>query len=160
MAHDARVRPARARIELVAVVVVLVAVVALALVWWRSGPEEGRARVVDEDAGREGWQTLEYDGVRLDVPGAWTRVDTSGCPFTFERWGPPGTGCDDVGVAFPPSATFDAGVPPGRITRTDDPAGWAGYARNDRVVVSVSGPDRDVVRDVLASVDRGVEQIR
>lgn len=35
---------------------------------------------------RRGWKTIEYDGVRVDIPATWERWDMGSCEFTFERW--------------------------------------------------------------------------
>lgn len=99
----------------------------------------------------DGWATIEHDGVRVEVPGDWRRVDQDGCEFAFERWAPPGVEPCSVegGVAFYAEATYDAATGPG-LQRDDD--GWAGYGYEGEYAVHVSDADRAVVRRVLASV--------
>src|SRR4051812_16583044 len=59
--------------------------------------------------------TVEYSGVRVDVPRDWKRVDVRGCALRSPRWAPPGSHrCSAAGgVAFYGSATFDPAYGPG-----------------------------------------------
>jgi hypothetical protein len=114
--------------------------------------------VVGDSPSRDGWKTLEYDGIRVDVPSDWERVDTGGCEFHLEQWAPPDSApCGvDQGVqervAFYASATFDPARGPGvRRTTENGSAGWGGYTLTGDVAVYVTSADRGVVRDVLAS---------
>ena len=114
------------------------------------------AEVVDESAGPTGWKTIEYEDVRVDVPGSWERWDTDGCEFQFERWGPPGLPpCEaDAGVAFYGSATFDPAHRPG-VRRTEasgaEAGDWGGYVYAGDFAVYASDDDPDVVEGILRS---------
>jgi hypothetical protein len=143
--------------------VVVGAVVALlGLVLWLGGVvgplrEADAGTRVTGDAARPGWKTLKRDGVRVDVPEGWRRLPTDGCRAgEDETWGPAGaTSCSDEGVSFPEPTTFDPRHEDGVVAAgigAADPA-WSGYVHTGDVVVSVSGEDRDLVRDVLDSVD-------
>lgn len=117
------------------------------------------ARVVSETGG---WKTIEYRGVRVDVPWRWQRVDMAGCEFSYERWAPPGTTpCRYAGgVAFFGSATFDPAYGPGarRSERAGEPA-WSGWTDGDSwLVVDAGDEDREVVAKILGSVTPGNEE--
>src|SRR3954466_6125313 len=74
------------------------------------------AQVVDDAATPSGWKTIEYQGVRVDIPFGWERSDREDCEFAFERWAQPDElGCDanGDGVSFYVSATFDPRYGPG-----------------------------------------------
>jgi hypothetical protein len=100
---------------------------------WRAADHESGAQVVTDTSASEGWKTIEYRGVRVDIPADWQRSDFGGCEFQFERWAPKGgpiCGAGGDGVAFYVSAIFDPMYGPG-IRRGDpeaDNAAWAGYA--------------------------------
>lgn len=121
--------------------------VALAALWY---VDRGGADVVAE---RAGWQTIEYQQVRVEIPASWERLDQGGCEFEFEVWAPPGTApCSwSGGVGFYGSATFDPAHRPG-IWRDDD-TDWAGYAYAGEFAVYVGDDDRATVRRVLASAE-------
>src|SRR4051794_14025626 len=87
----------------------VVAAAALVLLVVDRGTDHDGAEVVTNPAARSGWKTIEYRGVRVDIPQSWERSDRDGCEFHFEHWGPPGSaGCaSEEGVAFYYSATFD-----------------------------------------------------
>jgi hypothetical protein len=138
-------------------VVSLAAVVLLlsTLVKGRDGAE-----VVADSAAPRGWKTIEYQGVRVDIPEDWEQSDRDGCEFQFEHWGPPeSAGCDsDEGVAFYYSATFDPAHGPG--VRHADPQGaqgssWAGWVGGGEYDVYAAAPERGVVTEVLDSVRQG-----
>jgi hypothetical protein len=115
---------------------------------------EPRPEAVALATARRGWKTVEYRGVRFDIPSAWEPVETSDCEFRFPRWAPPdsppcGRG---GGVALYGSATFDPAHGPGvRRTTEKGAAAWAGYVRAGDYVVYASDADRGVVRIVLDS---------
>ena len=113
----------------------------------------GGAEVVAESP-QAGWKTIQYHGVRVDIPSAWERTDMGGCEFEFEHWAPPGAAdCGlDGGVAFYASATFDPAHGPG-VRRTGDSQGaaWGGYTEAGQFAVYVSDGDRAVVMQVLRS---------
>ena len=141
----------RPRLRLLAVVPACVLLLGGAVLWYVI--EDDGAEVVAESS-QPGWKTIQYQGVRLDIPSAWDRSDMSGCEFDFEHWAPPGAvDCGmDGGVAFYASATFDPAHGPG-IRRSDDSQGgsWGGYTDAGQFVVYVSDRDREVVRRVLTS---------
>ena len=132
------------------------ALLAVALVLWFRSSSDVRSRVVLDERTQEGWKSVEYDDVRVDVPSTWVRSDLSDCEFQFERWARPGSAtCEaDEGVAFYGSATFDPSRGPG-IRRADHggsvDGAWAGYVLVGDVAVYVSDADRDVAEHVLAS---------
>ena len=140
--------------------VVLISVacaVALAVgIWWYAnrGPN---AEVVDDAASSAGWKTIEFEGVRVDIPASWEALDLSDCEFEFERWGPPEVSpCDPdaEGVAFYGSSTFDAEHGPGVIRdsgQSPKAPDWEGYAYAGEFAVHASHSDRGVVEDILRS---------
>jgi hypothetical protein len=98
-------------------------------------------------------QTIEYGGVKVDIPSAWQRLDTTGCEFHFERWAPPATGhcAYERGIAFYRSATFDPKHGPG-VKKGDGAARWAGYVYAGDYAVYAAGDDREIVQGMLDSV--------
>jgi hypothetical protein len=139
--------------RLLAVAVACIALVA-ALLIWSQRTSDPRSAVVADSASGEGWQTIEYEGVRIDIPSLWDRVDTSSCEFQFERWAQPDLPACGVegGVAFYASATFDPAHRPGvRRTTEDGAATWGGYVYAGDFAVYISDGDREVVREVLDS---------
>jgi hypothetical protein len=142
-----------ARARTLVAAAVLAALLISVLVWFRASGDP-RSKVVDDSAAREGWKTVEYDGVRVDIPTAWERVDMGDCEFQAERWAPPDAPpCDsEEGVAFYRSATYDPADGPGvrRAGESGGPA-WGGYAYAGDFAVYASDGDRAVVRDVLVS---------
>ena len=119
-----------------------------------SGPEQSER--VGDAATRDGWQTIEYRGVRVDVPDEWERKDSEGCPYAVERWGPvDASRCGEeggVGVSLLDSSTFDARFEPGdiRLFTEESVPQWSGYVMVERLAVSADGPE-DVVRAILDS---------
>ena len=115
------------------------------------------SEVVDDPTTHEGWQSIEYNDIRVDVPATWTRVDMSDCEFEHERWAREGSApCDfEDGVALYGSATFDATRGPGvsRTTENGVPI-WGGYVIAGGSVVYAADRDRAVTRAVLDSVRR------
>ena len=115
-----------------------------------------RAEVIGESADATGWKPLAYEGVSVDVPSDWERLDMSDCEFRFERWAPPGVApCDPdaEGIAFYGSATFDPELGPGVIRNDADPQipDWEGYVYAGDFAVHASGNDRAIVESVLKS---------
>lgn len=139
----------------------LVALVASALVVavvvWSLLVDRSRSHVVGDET-RPGWKTVELDRVRVDVPQTWERTSRAGCEFEFERWAPRSdSGCNGhVGVSFFASATFDAAQLPGVLRRWHDGSwsGWGAHTEAGDLAVDVIGPDRALVRRVLATVRR------
>ena len=116
-----------------------------------------RAEVIAESADASEWKTLAYEGVSVDIPSDWERLDMGDCEFRFERWAPPGVPpCDPdaEGIAFYGSATFDPDLGPG-VIRNDgaDPQipDWEGYVYAGDFAVHASGNDRAVVEGILNS---------
>lgn len=132
----------------------LFAALLIAVLVWLQDPGDPRSEVVADSPSREGWKTVEYDGVRVDIPSAWERVDMGDCEFQFERWARPDSPpCDfEEGVAFYGSATFDPAHGPGvrRTTENGTPT-WAGYTYAGDFAVYASYSDRAILRGVLAS---------
>lgn len=136
-----------------ALVVACVALCAVILFWLQAaGPS--RSEVVGDSPSREGWKTVAYEGVQVDIPSAWERIDMSDCEFQYERWATPDSlRCDyDGGAAFYGSATFDPGHGPGvrRTTENGAPI-WAGYVYSGEFAVYASDGDRNLVQEVLDS---------
>lgn len=108
---------------------------------------------VDEGTPGTGWKTIEYQDVRADLPADWERL--SDCAFEFELWGPPGSPACEFGasVAFY-DAPFDPTHGPGvRRNDANEGADWAGYTGVNGIVVYVSADNRNVVEDILSSVE-------
>jgi hypothetical protein len=98
---------------------------------------------------RDGWKTVDHDGVQVDVPADWVRPDTSGCEFAFVQWAPAGSPpCRmTTGVVFYGAATFDPAHRPG--VRQDKGKTWSGYVYAGELAVFAAGTDRELVQDVL-----------
>jgi hypothetical protein len=112
------------------------------------------AEVVENNGVAEGWRTIEYQGVAVDLPEAWQRVDNSGCKFDLEHWGPGSArACGyAAGLMFFSSFTYDPAHGPG--LRRDEPgqaSRWSGYVRVEDLAVFVAHDDRSVARGVLSS---------
>ena len=145
------VRWSRLRL-LVVVVVVVCGWLSAGVVRWYVTIEDDGAEVVAESP-QPGWKTIQYRGVRVDIPSAWDRSHMGGCEFKFEHWAPPGAaGCGmDGGVAFYASATFDSAHGPGIRRSEDSQGGWDGYTVAGQFAVYVSDADPDVVNRILNS---------
>ncbi|WP_017933084.1 hypothetical protein [Nocardioides sp. Iso805N] len=108
------------------------------------------------DPNADGWKTIEYQHVRVDVPGSWRHADTSDCAFKLERWTPPGVGACSLngGVFFYRSATYDPAHGPGirHSDGVDDAVAWEGYVGAGDLVVYAADSDRATVRHLLRSV--------
>jgi hypothetical protein len=118
-----------------------------------SGPRDRR---VAESSESDGWKTIHYRGVQVDIPAGWPKTNVENCEFKWERWAPADTGeCQhDGGVAFYGSATFDPQHGPGiRRTEPDSASrpGWGGYVVVGDWAVYVSDDDRAVVQRMLQS---------
>jgi hypothetical protein len=131
-----------------------VCVLVLAGVWLWLARDEGGAEIVDGSS-HSGWMTIRYEGVRVDIPASWERVDRDDCEFEFEAWAPPphADSCAWAGgVAFYRSATFDpaheAGV---RRTESLGEPEWGGYTYAGDLAVYASDDDRELVLRVLQS---------
>lgn len=149
--------------RLLLLAVVCAGLLAGGLLWYgatRQSPHaeavgEVVGEVVGESSTREGWKTIEYQRVQVDVPADWQRVDMDNCGFHFEHWGPPDSAdCGSGGgVAFYASAIFDSAHRPG-VSRTDsnDSPAWGGYVYAGDFAVYASDDRRALVRKVLKSV--------
>ena len=134
---------------------VVACVVVLGGVWLWLARDDGGAEVVG-DSSHPGWTTIEYEGVRVDIPASWERSDRSDCEFQFELWAPPGSrGCTWVGgVAFYASATFDPARGPGVVrTESRGEPEWGGYAYAGDFAVYAADDDRETVARVLKSAE-------
>jgi hypothetical protein len=137
--------------------VVLGAVLMVAAFYYWAGSSP-RSEAATEFAERAGWKTIEYQGVRVDIPAAWERAEVGGCEFQFERWVPPNSpACelDAAGVAFYGSATFDPAYGPGvrreELKGTKGGSTWAGYVYAGDFAVYALNAERDLVERVLRS---------
>lgn len=145
-------RPVIRSTRLRVLVLVAAACAVVGYLAWDRAPADPRAEVV-AGAAREGWQTIEYRGVRVDLPAAWSRREMRDCEFRYERWAAPGSAdCANDGVAFYGAALFDPSRGPG-ISRSDDDGrpGWSGYVYAGDFAVYANDPDRAVVSQVLGS---------
>lgn len=133
----------------------------LAVMLTACSSADPEARVIAGSGAPEGWKTIAYRGVEVDIPSSWGPVDMSDCEFSFEHWAAPDSPeCEsDPGVAFYGSATFDPVSGPGvrRTTANGEPT-WGGYVTSGDVAVYTSHPDRAVAEAVLASVHTLHEQ--
>ncbi len=149
------VLPVRRGARLWLVGAALVVLLAAGVGWYVA--RDPRADVIGPSADATGWKTLAYEGVSVDVPTDWERLDMSDCEFRFERWAPPGVApCDPdaEGVAFYGSATFDPELGPGVIRNEGadrQVPHWTGYVYAGDFAVYASSNDRTVVHSVLTS---------
>jgi hypothetical protein len=75
------------------------------------------AEVVSDSSAKTGWMTIEYQGIRVDIPSGWERLE--GCEVPWEHWGRDGSSCaSDGGVYLGSSTTYDPDRGPG-IRRTE-----------------------------------------
>jgi len=131
---------------------VCLALVAATLIWFKATGDPPAEAAVPPPT-QDGWQTIEYRGVQVDVPAAWERLAKSGCEFQFAQWAPPESdhcGVKGGGASFYGSATFDPKYGPG--VRFSDEKTWAGYVYAGDYAVYASDADRDLVQRVLDSV--------
>lgn len=152
MRQTRMVRLAAGDIRRTLVVACLLGAVLVAGAWvWLS-----REHAPDRSDGQVavGWQTIEYQDVKVDIPASWVPLDMSACEFQFEVWTAPGVeSCDWAGgVAFYGSATFDPAQGPGvrRVESEDEPK-WGGYTYAGDLVIYAGSDDREVVTRVLRS---------
>ncbi|MGN0062812.1 MAG: hypothetical protein ACI379_01105 [Nocardioides sp.] len=122
-------------------------------VWLVRGGEEPSPP--EQPASRLEWQTIEHQGVSVDIPGHWKKQDTSGCDAKIARWGDPdGSPCTfEDGVTFYGSDLFDPVHGPGVVKDSEDGrVRWSGYAYAGQFAVFVfDNDDREVVRRILSS---------
>jgi hypothetical protein len=131
--------------------VVVCALLAGGWLWFHR--DDGGAEVVDASS-HAGWMTIRYEGVRVDIPTSWERLDMDGCEFQFEVWAPPDSeSCAWTGgMAFYRSATFDPSQKPGvRRAGTHDEPAWGGYTYAGPFAVYAADDDRQTVLRVLKS---------
>lgn len=136
-------RRRRTRAAVGAALAVLLVGVPVGLVARDSSSSTGE--VVVDGAVVDGWRTVTYDGVSVDVPDAWQRLDMSSCEWEFVQLGPATADpCEQTdGVSFYGSATFDPATGPGLRGRS----GYVGAG--DRIAYVTADPD--VAWRVLAS---------
>jgi hypothetical protein len=132
---------------------VLACALVLTGVWLRLDHDGGGAETVGGSS-RPGWVTIEFHGVRVEIPASWKRSDRDDCEFMSEVWAPPGSrSCTWAGgVAFYDSATFDPAQGPGvrRPGSRAEPE-WGGYTYAGDLAVYASDHDRETVLRVLQS---------
>jgi len=142
----------KSALRLLAAVALCASLLGGAVLWYVT-VHNGGAQVVAQSP-QPGWKTIQYRGVRVDIPSAWERTDMSDCEFEFELWAPPGAASCAMhgGLTFYASATFDPAHGPG-VIRTEEPqrVRWGGYAETGQLAVYVSDRDRALVRRVLNS---------
>lgn len=140
------------------------AVVAIAFtivgVLWSSGAGGPRAEVVTDSSAPQGWQTIDFEGIRVDIPADWERSDMDDCEFRFEHWASPGSpACGSSGgVAFYASATFDPAHGPGiRSSEFNGDPDWGGYVDIGEFAVYASDDDRELIGTILGSAREAQE---
>lgn len=143
--------PSRTRVLVVAAAVLALAIGSLV---WSGQREEPGPRVVGEASSREGWTTIAFRGVQVDVPDAWTRIDPDGCEFRAEGWAASGSDpcVVEEGLAFYTAATFDSAFGPGVRRRGGEASPWEGHAFAGEWAVYAASDDRAVVTHLLATV--------
>jgi hypothetical protein len=149
MTPMASLRRSRLLLLVGAVVAVVVGVVLLSVDG--AGSDSG-AEVVSDSSAKAGWMTIEYRGIRVDIPSGWERLE--GCEVPWEHWGPEGASCaSDGGVYLSSSTMYDPARGPGiRRTELDSGSdGWGGYVYVGDLAVYASDRDRDLVETMLAS---------
>jgi len=126
----------------------------MAVVWIQASGSSHPMAIDAPSPSPGAWKTVKHEGVRVDIPATWERVDTGGCEFHFIRWAHPATRpCDfEEGIAFYGSDTFDPAHGPGVWQTTEKGVrAWGGYTYAGDFAVYVSHSDRDVVRKILGS---------
>lgn len=122
-----------------AVLVVAVGAIAITRSPDRAAPVTGH---------ETGWQTIRHGDAVAEVPGDWRRYDCDG----REVYAPSDPCADWKGAGFAGAADFDPAMEAGVILRYPaDDREWTGYVYVGHEVLSVSDPDRDLVRWVLAT---------
>ena len=115
---------------------------------------ESTAVVVEDGAAADGRQTIEFQGVMVDLPENWQRVDNSNCGIDLEQWAPTSaqTCAYDGGVTFMNSGSYDSRYNPGlRRSRPDEPSRWSGYVLVRPLAVFVAAGDMALARRLLQS---------
>lgn len=140
-----RHRRRRQRRAVVAGVAAILVVVAGASTLARTTPQADR---VASPSRADDWQTIRQGDVMAEVPGDWRRHECHG-RLVYAAVDP----CTNwTGAGFSSGATYDAAMQAGVILRyPDDDREWSGYVYVGQDVLSVSDPDKDLVRQVLAS---------
>jgi hypothetical protein len=152
--HTSVMRPlatVSSALRLLALVVVCASLLAGGWLWLHR--DNAGAEVVDASS-HAGWMTIRYQGVRVDIPASWERLDMGDCEFQFEVWAPPDSeSCAWTrGMAFYRSATFDPSQKPGvRRAGTHEKPEWGGYTYAGALAVYASDDDRGTVLRVLKS---------
>lgn len=145
------------RTWLVTAALLLAAVVTAGVLSWRGAERQPGASGSHTSGSSTpvGWRTIEYRGVRVDIPADWQQEDLDSCEFQFEHWAPSDSkDCDPggSGVTFYGSVTFDPFYAPGvRSSEFDADEAWVGYAYAGDYAVHVAGDDRRLVARVLRS---------
>jgi len=114
-------------------------------------PDGNRVATDPSDQAPKGWHTVEHEGLLVDIPGGWGRLDTSSCEFEMVKYGPSGSdpcAYDDESLNFYASATFDAAHGPGLRSEEGQ---WAGYVYTGDWAVYATIADLDQARRVLGS---------
>lgn len=101
----------------------------------------------------EQFKTVEYMGVSVEIPVAWTPIRANECGFQFAERYPDSNICDETpGVRFYGSGLFDPSRPPGiERTSTSGESVWSGYIYLGDFAVFASGDTRELVQRVLGS---------
>ena len=113
---------------------------------------------VSSSPGTEGWRTVDFDSVRVDVPSTWAASWNRKCGSQWPRWGPPGSRrCkSNLGLRVYTSGVIETFIPPGLHPPTSTaPDLWTGYVDFEGATVFVSHPDQAVVKRVMDSVRHG-----
>ncbi len=119
-----------------------------------DGPTEGN-RVATDPPAPTPWRTVEHQGVLVDIPSSWVRLDTSTCVFDGTRYGPHDSDpCtfDHDGLVVADSAETEPYRPPGVVGKATMGVGWTGFVNAGDSIVSVQTGDREEARRILGTV--------
>lgn len=99
------------------------------------------------------WKTIEFEGLRVDIPSTWKPVKANKCEFQFAEHYPETTVCDETpGLRLYGRSLFDPYRQPGvQRTNTSGKAVWSGYIYRGDFAVVASGSNREMVQRVLGS---------
>jgi hypothetical protein len=129
------------RVRAVALTLTCAAILVTYLLWFRSSDAP------------PAWKTVEFNGVRVDIPTSWNPVTANECEFRFAEHRPDSNICVlTPGISIFGSALFDPYRLPGLTHEVQDgKTVWAGYVYAGDMVVSTSSFDREVAQRVLDS---------
>ena len=103
---------------------------------------------------RDGWKTVAYQGVQIDIPNAWERLDMTDCELHFEQWSHRSrrrvVSKEALRSISPQRSTRSTLRASGEPPEVRTPA-WNGYVYAGDYAVYAAHSDRDLVQGVLDS---------